>query len=413
MQGGWRVGSVLGIPLLVDSSWFFVLLWFSTINSLEWGQNYPEWGTFLVWTTGLITSLLLFGSVLLHELGHSVAAQWQGIRVNSILLFMFGGVASIERESRTPNGAFQVAIAGPVVSLGLFAGLLLLAGSLPQGHPVAVMAANLSEINLVLALFNLIPGLPLDGGQVLKAAVWQVTGNRQTGVLWAARTGQIIGWLAIGLGLFVTLTTKGGFGGLWIALIGWFCTQNAANYERLATLQKALLELTAGEAAGRDYRTIDAHLPLRQFVDEYLLRSDRPVYFAASEGRYRGRVRVEDLQVIERSRWETLSVGDLVEPLADLPTIEAKTPLATAIDLLETASLSRLIVLSPAGSIDGTLDRGDITRTVAARLKIPFAESDIRRLKEESVYPPGLQLAAIARSLADDLPPVTPPATMG
>lgn len=403
MRSGWRVGSVLGIPLWLDTSWFFIVIWFSLIESQDWRRSYPEWGAPLVWGAGLAAALLLFGSVLLHELGHSVAAKLQGIEVSSIRLFMFGGVASIERESRTPGGAFQVAIAGPVVSLGLFAVLLGLAGTLPLGHPLGRMAANLAQINLVLAIFNLIPGLPLDGGQVLKAAVWKLTGDRQVGVLWAARVGQVLGWLAVGLGLLSVIVPSGGFGGLWMALIGWFCISNAANYERLARLQSALLKITAGEAAGRDYRTIDATLSLRRFVDEYLLRPERPVYLAAHDGRYRGRVKVEELDLIERSRWESLTVGELVQPFESLTRVGEKTALAEAVCCLENGQVDRLMVLTPAGGVAGTLDRGDIVRAVATELKIPLAEADLRRLKEESSYPQGFQLVAIARSLTEEL----------
>jgi Zn-dependent protease len=204
MQASWRIGSLFGIPLFLDPSWFFILAFVTIINA----QNLdPTFGSSWAWSGGFVMALLLFGSVVLHELGHSLAARSQGIKVNSITLFLFGGVASIDRESKTPGEAFQVAIAGPAVSVTLFGLFYALSQALPPSSLGQNIVSDLAHINLVLALFNLIPGLPLDGGQVLKAAVWKLTGNRFQGVRWAARTGKAFGGLAIALGLGVGLLT--------------------------------------------------------------------------------------------------------------------------------------------------------------------------------------------------------------
>jgi len=225
MQAGWRIGSIFGIPLFINSSWFLIIIWATVVIR----QDYVEqWGPSLSWSAGLAVALLLFASVLLHELGHSLVAKSQGIKVNSITLFLFGGVASIDRESKTPGQAFQVAIAGPMVSLGLFVLLRITTQLLPEPSLMGMIAQRLAGINLILAIFNMIPGLPLDGGQVLKAAIWKVTGNRFTGTRWAARTGQFLGMGAIIIGI-----TNLQSGGLWIALIGWFILQNASSYTRL------------------------------------------------------------------------------------------------------------------------------------------------------------------------------------
>ncbi|MDD1469265.1 site-2 protease family protein, partial [Dolichospermum sp. ST_sed5] len=196
MQTNWKIGSLFGIPLFLDPLWFVIL----GLTTLNFGFAYQQWGTVAGWSAGLIMALLLFASVLLHELGHSLVAQSQGIKVNSITLFLFGGVAAIEEESKTPGQAFQVAIAGPAVSVMLFFLLSLAASVIPDSNPLSEMTADLSRINLVVALFNLIPGLPLDGGQVLKAALWKVTGDRFQAVHWAAKAGQILGYIAIALG---------------------------------------------------------------------------------------------------------------------------------------------------------------------------------------------------------------------
>lgn len=395
MQTNWKIGSLFGIPLFLDPLWFVIL----GLATLNFGVAYQEWGTTIAWSAGISMALLLFASVLLHELGHSLIARSQGIKVNSITLFLFGGIAAIEEESKTPGKAFQVAIAGPLVSVALFFLLRVVAGIIPDTNPISVMVGDLARINLVLALFNLIPGLPLDGGQVLKAALWQVTGNRFQAVHLAARAGQILGYAAIALGFAVDFFTRELVIGLWIALLGWFGVRNASSYDRVTTLQETLLEVVAANVMTRDFRVVDANQTLRSFADSYLLDSNAPeVYFAASDGRYRGMVAIDDLRLVERSEWETQTLQSIVHPLTEIPTVAESTTLAEVINKLENEQLPRITVLSPAGAVAGVIDRGDIVRGVAQKLNLRFTDAEIKRIKEEGSYPPGLQLAVIAKS---------------
>ncbi len=397
MQASWRIGSLFGIPLFLDPSWFFILAFVTIINAKNLD---PTFGSSWAWSGGFVMALLLFGSVVLHELGHSLAARSQGIKVNSITLFLFGGVASIDRESKTPGEAFQVAIAGPAVSVTLFGLFYALSQALPPSSLGENIVSGLAHINLVLALFNLIPGLPLDGGQVLKAAVWKLTGNRFQGVRWAARTGKAFGGLAIALGLGVGLLTGEFLGSMWIALIGWFVFRNASLYDRLTTLQEALLQLVASDAMTRDFRVVDANQTLRSFADEYILADmQTPMpYYASANGRYRGLVAIEDLHFVERSRWETQTLESIVRPLSEIATVEEKTSLVEVINTLEDRPLNRLTVLSPAGTVAGVIDRGDIVRAVATKLHLPITDAEIKRIKAEGSYPQALQLPAIAQA---------------
>ncbi|MFM7448581.1 MAG: site-2 protease family protein [Leptolyngbyaceae cyanobacterium] len=409
MQSGWRVGSLFGIPLFIDPSWFLIVLLVAIPRGILWQERYPQWGATMAYAAGLAMAILLFASVLLHELGHSLVARSQGIKVSSITLFLFGGIASIEQESKTPGQAFQVAIAGPAVSFFL----AILLGSLIQvlpgvESPLRIVTANLAMINLVLGLFNLIPGLPLDGGQVLKAAIWKATGDRFKGIHWAARSGQILGWLAISLGVWAAVV-EGAFGGLWIALLGWFGVQNANNYQRLTDLQEALLQIKATDAMAREFRVVDADMTLRQFADEYLLSPARSsVYFAASNGRYCGLVNVEDLQTIERSEWEHQTLHRLVQPLNDIPTVREATPLVDVIQLMEAQQLRRVTVLSPAGAVAGIIDRGDVVQALGQKMNLRLPAAFIKQIKEEGTYPPGLQLGAIAQAAAEAARPSNP-----
>ncbi|MGF1521103.1 MAG: site-2 protease family protein [Leptolyngbyaceae cyanobacterium] len=399
MQSGWRVGSILGIPLYLDRSWFIILL----LVTFVYGSNplwQNQWGL-LSWGIGLAMALLLFGSVLLHELGHSLVAKAQGIQVNSITLFLFGGIAAIDRESKTPGEAFQVAIAGPAVSFSLYILLTLITTLFTIPLPLAALLGNVAQINLVLTLFNLIPGLPLDGGQVLKAIVWKATKSRIKGVRWAARMGLILGWGAVGVGVLAYLAQPS-LDLIWIVLIGGFAIRNASNYGRIADLQETLSELSAADAVTRDFRVLDANSTLSQFADEYLMQATRaPMYFAASDGRYRGLVTIEAVREIERSEWETRTLQSIACPLNTIPAVRETTPLAEVINLLENSQLSRVVVLTPADAVAGVIDRGEIVQAIASKMNLAISDVVIQQIKDEGKYPPGLKLPALAKSLTE------------
>ncbi len=403
MQAGWRVGSLFGIPFFIDPSWVLIVGFVTVSNSS--GFLARGWQPTIAWSAGLVLALLLFTSVLLHELGHSLVAMAQGIRVNSITLFLFGGVAAIERESDTPEQAFQVAIAGPAVSVALF-GLLTLVAPYLSSY-ARVLAVNLAQINLVLALFNLIPGLPLDGGQMLKAALWKITGDRLRGIRWAARAGQAIGYLGIAIGVLLIFLTGGAGGSIWIVVIGWFILRNASSYNRVTSLQQALAALTAADAMTQNFRVVDANQPLRQFAESYLLQtadaSDSAArqypYYAASDGRYRGMVMLDQLQTIERSLWDTQTLQSIVRPLSEVITADEKMPLSVIINRLEVLQVPYTTVLSPAGSVAGVIDRGDIVRAMGKKLGVEISDAVIRLVKQTGSYPADLPIVNLARSL--------------
>ncbi|MEL6780100.1 MAG: site-2 protease family protein [Cyanobacteria bacterium J06597_16] len=407
MQTGWRVGSLFNIPLFIDNSWFFVVVLITFLQGSD-----PRWASLVgpvgAYAAGFLLALLLFASVLAHELGHSLVARAQGITVNSIKLFLFGGIASIERESNTPGEAFQVAIAGPAVSFFLFIALTAL-NNVSNLPPIASgVIGSVATTNLVLALFNLIPGLPLDGGQIFKAAVWKATNSRTQGVRWASRSGQVLGWGAITLSALAFFTT-GSLDLLWPGLIGLFILRNASGYNRMNDLQEGLAKLKVSDAVTRSFRVLDANMSLRQFADECLLqdKENMPVYFASSDGRYRGRVSLDGLRQVERSEWDYRTLHDIARPLLEIPHVSEAMPLTEAITLMETKNINQLTVLTPADAVAGTLDRGEIVRALAKQLNFPIAESVIQKIKQEKAYPAGLQLGAIAQSIEQSKEPAT------
>jgi Zn-dependent protease len=392
MQGGIRVGSLFGIPLYLDPSWFVIFLLVTWANYGRWQQSYPDWPASWGWGVGFLLALGLFGSVLLHELGHSLVAKAQGVQVRSITLFLFGGVATLERESRTPMQALWVAVAGPVVSLGLAVALMGLTrqlGSSPWGR----ISQELMMINWVLGIFNLIPGLPLDGGQVLKACIWQVTGNPFRGVQWAAAFGWVLGILGMVWGTLAFLS--GAAGGLWLALIGWFMAGNAQTYRQYSLLQEILLKTRVRDVMSRDFRVLRAELSLRDFVDLYCLPAREPeIYFAEADGRYLGLVDSGRLTQIERSQWPHLSLAAIVTPLDALPSIREHESLAQAIVHLGNDH-SWLLVRSPAGGVQGLVLRGNVLKPLAPFLGLTGVDLD--RANREGRYPQGLHLVPLAQ----------------
>ena len=398
----WQLGKLFGIPLRIDSSWVLIVGLVTLSNALSWQSEFPEWGIPITWVTGFITALLLFASVLFHELGHSLVAKSRGIQVNSITLFLFGGIASLEQEAKTPGTTFWIAIAGPLVSLSLWLGLGWLADFPSAASPVHVLLQDLADINLILVLFNMIPGLPLDGGQVLKAIIWKATGNRFQGSHWAAKVGQTLGWGAVILGLFIILLT-GQVTGIWMSLLGWYGLRNAYRYDRFTDLQEIVLKLNAQDVMSRSFRVTKGEQSLKEFAEKYILSSDpAEIYYAASNGRYQGLVDSNQMSTIERSQWEAMTVASIVTPMNEMPTVTEQTPLVEVVERLEEGPLTHLTVLSPAGAIAGIIERAQIVKTVMNSIDIALPEAELEKVQQNQSYPSFMPLPAIVESIKSE-----------
>jgi Zn-dependent protease len=358
MNGNIRVGSLFGIPFYVNPSWFLVLGLVTWSYGEGLAAQFPELPTGSPLLLGLGTALLLFGSVLAHELGHSFVAIRQGIDVRSITLFLFGGLASLEKESATPAAAFWVAIAGPAVSL-LIAGMLTALGfGAHLTGPVAAVVAVLAAVNLSLGLFNLIPGLPLDGGNILKAIVWKVTGNPYKGVRFASIVGQIFGWVAIASGL-LPIFLYGSFDSFWNLLIGSFLLQNAGKSAQFARVQEQLDGLTVADAITPNSPIIAEDITLREFVDRRTIDGNNWQKFLAidNEGRLVGELALDALKIIPTERWSETTVSQVMQPVASSTIITTDVPLLEAIEQLETKQVNALSVTSKDGILIGLLEK--------------------------------------------------------
>ncbi|AFZ51994.1 site-2 protease family protein [Dactylococcopsis salina] len=359
MNNNIRVGNLFGIPFYVNPSWFLVLALVTWVYGSQL-QNFPQLVGVTPWLLGLVAALLLFSSVLAHELGHSFVAIKQGITVNSITLFIFGGLASLEEDSKTPGEAFSVAIAGPVVSLILFGVFTFLEVSLPLSQPLSAVVGLLATVNLILALFNMIPGLPLDGGNVLKSIVWKITGNQYRGIFIASIVGQFIGWSAIALGVLSVFGVTQ-FGSLWTALIGFFLLQNAGRSAQSATIQDKLSRFTAEEAVSKNSPVIAADLNIREFVNEYVIGKGQWSKFLVTdeEGKLIGQLNVDDLKIIPTSEWTEKSVRELTKP-QQVNSVKPKQTLLEVVMMFEKNKESEVAVIGDNGVVFGLVEKSGI-----------------------------------------------------
>jgi len=362
MNSTFRVGNLFGIPFYVNASWFLVLGLVTWQYGGALAALFPTLGPVAPWLLGLFSALLLFASVLAHELGHSWVAIKQGIGVKSISLFLFGGLANLERESKTPAEAFWVAIAGPLVSL-LLSGLLAVIGvGAGLTGPAAAIVQLLASINLALALFNLIPGLPLDGGNILKAIVWKITGNPYKGVIFASRVGQIIGWIAIATGLFG--------GQIWNLVIGWFLLQNAGQSAQYATVQNELAGLTAADALTAESPIVPENLSLREFANNYVIGSThtwRRFLVTDDAGQLVGAIDLDDIKTIPTGSWPQVLVKELVKPIEFTTTVKPELSLLEVVTLLETLKVQELPVIRENGVLVGLVEKAEIARLLQKR----------------------------------------------
>ena len=406
MGDGWQLMRICGIPLRIQPSWFIILA-FLTLAFQQQAASLPEASSapVLSWLLGLSTALLLFVSVLLHELGHSLAALREGIKVSNITLRLFGGVALMERECSTAMGSFRVAAAGPAVSFVL-AGLLL-AGQHAADHVnplLGNLVGQLGVLNLVLAVFNLLPGLPLDGGLILKALVWQFTGSQRRGIQVATATGRLLSLTAIMLGVWWFLN-RGGFPALWLVLLGWFGLGASRSQSQTLALQQLLLNLHVGPTASKRFRVLEADQTLRSLSQLRLRGTESESdllpdwVLVCRSGRWIGYVTDQPLKDLAVQYWDQQTVGEHMRPLAELPALQESAPLWKAVLALEQSEQGRLLVTGAAGLPSGTLDRSDVGEAILNGLSLKLPPSLLEASRRRNDYPFGLPLLQAVMSM--------------
>lgn len=323
MQAQVKLGRVFGIRVGLHYSWFIIAFLIVFSLSEQFATVHREWSSGAVWGTAILTAVFFFVCIVLHELGHSVVAQSRGIRVPSIVLFALGGVSQMERESSDAKAEFWIAIAGPLVSLVIgfsclgLARMLGWSGVSAPATPVAAMLAWLGYINFMLATFNLIPGYPLDGGRVLRAAAWWITGSAERSSRIAITVGQGFAFFFILLGLWRFFTGHG-FAGLWIAFIGWFLLDAAHSSYLQMALKNVLRGVKVRDVMDRDCATVDARTTLQALVHEHLLPTGRRCLVVQKDGYLAGLITTTDVGRIGRDQWPVTTVEQAMKPLGEL-----------------------------------------------------------------------------------------------
>jgi len=353
------LGKILGIQIGLDYSWFLI---FALLTWMLAGSYYPEefehWPPLLYWLMGAVTAIMFFGCVLLHELGHSVVALRYKIPVRSITLFLFGGFAQIGAEPPSAVAEFYIAVAGPLVSLAL-AILFYAAQPLVAGiEPLLGVAKYLAYINLALALFNLIPGYPLDGGRVLRAIVWAVTGNMGRSTIIAASAGRFFAFLLIFVGVWQIVTGNLG-GGLWIAFIGWFL-DNAASIQIQQVMSRGLLTgHRVSEAMSRGCAIIQEDMTLQQLVDEQILGGGQRSFLVNRGDQTIGLITLHRIKEVPRPEWTTTSAAKAMLPREQLKCIGPDAELWSALQMMDRNGVNQMPVMRDQHVV-GMLSREDV-----------------------------------------------------
>ncbi len=369
MKSSIQLGTVFGIPVGINYSWLiiFVLVTVS-LSTVYFPNQHPEWGPGLAWGIGAATSLLLFVSVILHELAHSVVSVAQGIPVRSITLFIFGGVASISQEPRKAQHEFFMALAGPVSSLCLalvfWLASIATSGVLP---PVSSLTQWLAYINLTLALFNLVPGFPLDGGRVLRSLVWWVTGNFKSATRVATILGQVVAYGFIVAGILMVI--RGNFDGLWLAFIGWFLENAASQSYQQVALQEALRGVKAGDIMERECAYIPGNLTIDLFVHNYVLPQSRRCFLLTDRGRLSGMVTLHDVKEVPKDRWENTQVRDIMMSLDKVKRVQASDDAWSVLQLMDSEDVNQVPVMD-GDQVVGLISRENVIRFIRMRSEL-------------------------------------------
>jgi Zn-dependent protease/predicted transcriptional regulator len=418
MRGGIRIGKISEIPIYTDALFLFIIVLLASESSrIDYAKLSPSFSL----GYGAITALLFFLSIASNKVAHALMAKAKGLEIKSIDISFIGGTTTLP-EAKDPLSVFSIAISAPATSLVLsaigFTAILLLTGevmfsitpkiietltgSIGDMRTIwTIVALKFAQVNLIIGLFSLIPALPLEGGHILKAVIWQITGDRYAGIRWAARVGQFLGWLVI-IGGILILILLSNFIGLFFILLGWFLFGSAGGYLYINNLQQALLDINAEFTMTRDFRLVDAEISLREFADKFLLMEDKdatPIYIASSNGRDRGLVTTEGIRHIDSNEWTLKSLQSLVKPLDEIPTVELKDNLATIVNLLEQKQLRYVIVRSTVGSVAGVIDRSDVMKALDSRLKWRIPAEYLKQIKVDGKFPTNFRLVEICEQL--------------
>lgn len=376
--GGFTIGRLFGIEINLH---FTVLIIFALIlfslGSVTFPSWHPDWSPLLTWGIATATAVLFFVSLLAHEMAHSLVAKARGMEINRITLFLFGGVSEMRSQPRTPGIEFQVAIAGPIMSVLIGVGSILLAGLLipaevseqlatdPEAAfgaitPIPTLLLWLGLINLFLAAFNMVPGFPLDGGRVLRSALWAITKDLRKATKWAANAGKVVAFLLMGYGIF--LFFFGAFiDGLWLLLIAWFLYGAARNAYAETMLRQRLKGLTVGDLMDTSFETAQAGEDVRTFAEQQLAHRPQRLWPVERDGRLVGLVTLEDVASVPEEERGYTRLDAIMSHLDGTPTLNPDDPGQQALQSLSESEGGAALVTQD-GKVVGMLSQQDVMR---------------------------------------------------
>ncbi len=366
MRASFGLGRIAGVPVGVNWSVLviFALIWWGLSANL-FPASYPGRSVVAYVFAGLAAAVVFFLGLLAHEVSHAVVAKRNGLGVQGITLWLFGGVAELRGEARTPGAELRIAGVGPLVSLviGAFFGVIAMVLGVAGVHGLLLgVMAWLAGINLLLALFNVLPAAPLDGGRLLRAAVWKATGDRTRASVVAARAGWVLGVLLIGLGLWRFLSGAG-FGGLWLALIGWFLIGAASMEERQARMGSALRGVRVGEVMTPQPQTASGELTVADFVDNYLFAYRHTALPLTEDGRPVGLVTLDRVRGVPSDQRSSTTLEAVACRADDLVLASPDEQLTDLLPRLSECADGRALVVTN-GTLVGIISPSDISRAV-------------------------------------------------
>ena len=375
MKSNIRLGRWFGIEVGLHYSWFLIALLIVMSLGAQFRESHAEWGAGTIWALSILTALLFFAALLAHEMSHALVARAHGLTTRAITLFALGGLAQIEKEPEDPRTEFWVGIVGPISSsiIGLIClGLAVAAGwrigATPE-TPLRAMLVWLGYINLLLAAFNMIPGFPLDGGRILRAIIWWSNGgNGERATRQAARVGQAVALLFIALGIF-RFFGGAGFGGLWIAFIGWFLLQAAGASYTTVALTSSLKGVAVSDVMTKDCMVVDGNTNVQQFVQDYVLRSGRRCFVVERNGEVEGLVTPHEIKELEHNRWPYTTLSEVMRPLDQVHTVAPTTPIMEALETMGRDDVNQLPVVS-GHHLDGIVTRANVLQFLQTRAEL-------------------------------------------
>jgi Zn-dependent protease len=384
MLGGFKLGRIFGITIRIDWSWLFIFLLIAWDLATVFAQVHPGWTIWLAWLTAIVAALLFFASVLAHELAHSLVARAQGVPVRSITLFLFGGVSNIQREPSSPLAEFLITIVGPITSIVLGFIFIWLSGAaigpldavvaspfalVGRLDPLATLLLWLGPINILVGLFNLIPGFPLDGGRILRSILWAITRNLRRATHWASTVGQAVAWFMIVLGVAMIFGVRvpffgtGFISGLWLIFIGWFLNSAAAQSYQQVVVEDILAGVPVSQLMRMNPLAVPAAISIGDLVQNYMMGTEDQSFPVMSGGQFVGIITVEDVRKVPHQQWAATTVEQIMTPADKMAEVTPDEDAAEALRELSQRDASQLPVMRN-GQMIGMLRRRDIARWV-------------------------------------------------